>query len=109
VYNGDTPKDSIVDMLLKLKENKINSLLIEGGSTTISSFLEANVIDWVQLHIAPKIFGSGNSGIKLREIKSVDESYSFSSLMYTQIGDGMMITGRPNYIDSSKANKGIGE
>jgi diaminohydroxyphosphoribosylaminopyrimidine deaminase / 5-amino-6-(5-phosphoribosylamino)uracil reductase len=34
-------------------------LLIEGGGRTIASFLEAGVLDRVELFIAPKLFGSG--------------------------------------------------
>lgn len=77
------------DLMKKLWEEKIDSILLEGGSELNFSSLENGIVNRVQVYIAPKIFGgiesvSAISGIgvdkvrdsfnlKFRKIKSFDE------------------------------------
>ncbi len=50
--------------LLKLLfERGITGILVEGGGTTIRSFLEAGLYDQIELFMAPKIFGRGTSWV----------------------------------------------
>ncbi|MFA5113331.1 MAG: bifunctional diaminohydroxyphosphoribosylaminopyrimidine deaminase/5-amino-6-(5-phosphoribosylamino)uracil reductase RibD [Candidatus Margulisiibacteriota bacterium] len=48
---------NIKELLKKLGEMKITSLLVEGGGEVNSSFIAANAIDKAYFIIAPKIFG----------------------------------------------------
>ena len=41
----------------------LGSLLIEGGGITITGFLEAGLLDRLQVSIAPLIIGSGPQGL----------------------------------------------
>lgn len=89
-------KDGILNcgtMLKRLFENGINTIYIEGGSYTSSTFLNQNVLDIIQLHIAPIIAGTGIPGFSLTPIKSLDEAITFESFEYFRIGDEMMFTG----------------
>ena len=51
----------INDLMTKLGELGIDSLLLEGGSTINAAFLETDCVDEVYAFIAPKIIGGQNS------------------------------------------------
>lgn len=51
----------INDLMNKLGEMGIDSLLLEGGATLNAAFLEAGCVDEVYAFIAPKIIGGANS------------------------------------------------
>ncbi len=44
------------------------AVFVEGGGTTVSRFLQAKVLDRLQITISPLILGAGRPGIKLPEI-----------------------------------------
>jgi riboflavin biosynthesis pyrimidine reductase len=52
-------------LLDQLHARGLWSVFIEGGGTTVSSFLEANLLDRLHLTIAPLITGSGRPGVSL--------------------------------------------
>jgi len=95
-YEGNTEEKQIVHILELLKNKGINSLMIEGGPNTVSSFFKCGVVDWLQVHIAPKLFGSGKSMISLPEICEVSDSYTLDNVQYDVVGDGFMVTGEIN-------------
>lgn len=51
----------------------IARLFIEGGGITVSRFLEAGGLDFLQVTIAPLIIGSGRMGISLPQVGSLAE------------------------------------
>ncbi len=57
---SDGSIDPII-ILKKLPEIKILSVLIEGGSAVLSSFMEAGVIDRITVAYSPSVIGSGIS------------------------------------------------
>ena len=69
--------------------NQINKLgykyvLIEGGSKTISEFINNKYIDLLQFIIAPIIIGSGINSLNLKEIKNLNKAlrpkFSYNTL-----------------------------
>lgn len=52
-----------VQVLEGLRNMGLGSLLIEGGGITITGFLEAGLLDRLQVSIAPLIIGSGPQGL----------------------------------------------
>ena len=55
-----------LDMLLReLHARGLWSVLVEGGGATVSSFLEAGLLDRLQVAIAPLITGDGRPGLSL--------------------------------------------
>ncbi len=52
-------KSNIPIILDKLKNNGIQSLLVEGGGETIKSFIESKIFDEINLYLAPKFLGAG--------------------------------------------------
>ena len=51
----------INDLMMRLGEMGIDSLLLEGGATINAAFLEANCVDEIYAFVAPKIIGGTNS------------------------------------------------
>ncbi|MCB1506727.1 MAG: RibD family protein [Hyphomicrobiaceae bacterium] len=49
----------------------LRRLLIEGGATTVSAFMDARVVDRLHLLVAPCILGTGKTGINLNPIPSL--------------------------------------
>lgn len=59
----------IVDALF---ERGLKKLLIEGGAWTVSSFIDAGVVDRLHVLVAPMILGSGKTGLSLAPITRLD-------------------------------------
>lgn len=80
----------IMEHLYKLG---VHSVFIEGGSYTTSSFVKNNMVDEIQLYIAPTVFGSGLSDFELPPIKHVKDAVSFSKYQFTPMGNGIFFKG----------------
>lgn len=61
----------IVSALFTLGLKKI---LVEGGATTISAFIDAGAVDRLHVLVAPVILGSGTTGLSLQAIQGLDEA-----------------------------------
>jgi riboflavin biosynthesis pyrimidine reductase len=57
------------EALLALRARGLGRIFIEGGGVTVSRFLEAGLLDRLQLAIAPKIMGSGALALNLPPIE----------------------------------------
>ncbi|HEY8521591.1 MAG TPA: RibD family protein [Gammaproteobacteria bacterium] len=53
------------DLLAALHERGLHAVFVEGGGKTVSTFLDAGVLDRLQIAIAPLIIGAGRPGIQL--------------------------------------------
>lgn len=65
------PPRAIVDALFALGFRR---LLIEGGALTVSSFIDAGVVDRLHVLVAPMILGSGKMGLSLSPIERLDDA-----------------------------------
>lgn len=63
--------NSIVTALFKAGLTKI---LVEGGASTVSAFIDAGAVDRLHVMVAPVILGSGISGLSLSAIETLDEA-----------------------------------
>ena len=63
--NGQMPPAVIVAALFR---RGFRRLLIEGGATTVSAFIDAGVVDRLHVLVAPVILGSGTTGLSLAPI-----------------------------------------
>jgi riboflavin-specific deaminase-like protein len=89
-------ENPMTEVLTKLKELDIHLLFLEGGSYTITKFHEAQVIDIMQVHIAPIIFGSGKNAFDLEPIDEISESLRIDGFFSTS-SDHTLFHGRPIY------------
>ncbi|MEM7656719.1 MAG: RibD family protein [Bacteroidota bacterium] len=92
--SGHIPCQTILEHLY---QKGIRSVYIEGGSETTSHFLREHMIDIMQLHLSPRVFGSGISGIVLPEIEEVRQCVSFEHFAFMPVGDSVMFVGEPRW------------
>ena len=78
------------DILKKLKEQGVQSILLEGGKKTIQHFLEENLINLMEFHIAPVLMGSGIQAIEMKEIKKISEALALTKPEYIPFGDAIL-------------------
>jgi GTP cyclohydrolase II len=60
VLDADRREDGLLSLpsvLAALRQQGLRSVMVEGGSTVIRSFLEARLVDWVVLTVAPVFVG----------------------------------------------------
>ncbi len=62
------------EVVKALHQRGLKKLLIEGGSVTVSRFMDANALDRLHLLIAPLLIGSGPTGITLPEIERLADA-----------------------------------
>lgn len=100
-------KNSRVDLkelLKKLGQEGIDSILIEGGGTLNFSALKENIVDKVIFYIAPKILGGekSKSSIAGQGFSKLNEAVKLINTSYRNIGGDLVIEG---YIEKNKVYK----
>ena len=90
--------DGRVDALMALRylgQIGINSILIEGGGTILSSFFEADLVDKIEAFIAPTIIGGENAPSVVRGIGALDlaNSWKLHNMTLDWLDEDMHITG----------------
>lgn len=63
-----------LDVVRALFERGLSKILIEGGATTISRFIDARAINQLHVLVAPVIIGSGISGLELRPVEKLADA-----------------------------------
>ncbi len=82
--DGTLPPRAIVDALF---QRGYRRLLIEGGATTVSSFIDAGVVDRLHVLVAPVILGSGKTGLSLAPIERLSHAHRPKTDVYV-LADG---------------------
>jgi diaminohydroxyphosphoribosylaminopyrimidine deaminase/5-amino-6-(5-phosphoribosylamino)uracil reductase len=54
-------------VLRELERRALRRVFIEGGGVTVSRFLTARCLDYLQLAVSPMIMGKGRAGLDLAE------------------------------------------
>lgn len=95
VVKSKKNKVDLQDLMSKLGELKIDSILLEGGATLNFSALNEKIVDKIQVYISPQIIGGetsktpvGGSGIKL-----LKDSYKIKNLTSKFVGEDILIEG----------------
>lgn len=86
---------SLNDLLGKIGKMGIMTLLVEGGSQVITSFLKQKLADKVIICVAPIIIGNGLNAIGDLGVKKVDKALKLEDLKWSRSGPDMMLSGRP--------------
>jgi diaminohydroxyphosphoribosylaminopyrimidine deaminase / 5-amino-6-(5-phosphoribosylamino)uracil reductase len=55
----------VTEVLRLLRARGCHRIFVEGGGVTVSMFLEANLLDRLQIAIAPLLIGDGRPAIRL--------------------------------------------
>jgi len=91
-YSGNNKEEKVEALMHELYEKGIKSILIEGGSETISSLFCSGGVDVFQVHYAPIILGSGKGIVDLPIIDRISDASSLKHSFWTKVGDSFMIT-----------------
>jgi diaminohydroxyphosphoribosylaminopyrimidine deaminase/5-amino-6-(5-phosphoribosylamino)uracil reductase len=75
------------DELVRLAEEEVQSLLLEGGPTLATAFLRADLVDKLHLFVAPRLSGSGP-----RFLDDFDGPVELSGLEAERSGDDVLLT-----------------
>ncbi|MFZ4714268.1 MAG: bifunctional diaminohydroxyphosphoribosylaminopyrimidine deaminase/5-amino-6-(5-phosphoribosylamino)uracil reductase RibD [Bacteriovoracaceae bacterium] len=86
-------KINLQDLLKELGERKITSLVVEGGSSLYTQFLNLNLFDKVSIFIAPIIIGQGKSTIGDLFTESLSEAIRFYNTSFESLGADILFTG----------------
>lgn len=85
--------DGAVDLatlVAMLAERGLGRVLVEGGRTTVSTFIQAQLIDRLYLMIAPLLIGSGPVGVALPAIDHLDQAIR-RTMRTTQVDDELLV------------------
>lgn len=91
-------KNNLVDlkeMINKLGELNIDSILIEGGSSLNFSAVNENIVDKIQVYVAPIILGGEISKTPIggQGVYDIKEAFKLHKLEYKQVGSDILIEG----------------
>jgi diaminohydroxyphosphoribosylaminopyrimidine deaminase / 5-amino-6-(5-phosphoribosylamino)uracil reductase len=87
VPGDETGKLRLDALLARLRERGLDSIFVEGGGATVSSFLEAELLDRLHVAIAPLVTGSGRRGLSLPARDTIAECLRPSYRVFAMGGD----------------------
>jgi riboflavin biosynthesis pyrimidine reductase len=73
----------------------LGTLLVEGGSRVLTSFLEAEAVDRVIASIAPVVLGSGIDAVADLGSERISDGLQLRDRVVRQVGDDVVIAGTP--------------
>ncbi|MFA6571946.1 MAG: bifunctional diaminohydroxyphosphoribosylaminopyrimidine deaminase/5-amino-6-(5-phosphoribosylamino)uracil reductase RibD, partial [Bacteroidota bacterium] len=91
--NTDQKGKIILSQALKklYDEHQIASLLVEGGASVYSSFLNENLVQEIHFFISPKIIGNGKHSFDDFAINSLKDAAQFKIISSSQSGDDIHV------------------
>lgn len=78
---------NLPEALAAVRGKEVRSLLVEGGSAVVTALLSAGLYDRITAYLAPRIIGSGISGIGDLGIESVADALDFEAVQWRSIGN----------------------
>jgi len=73
---------NLVELMQALRARGHHRVLIEGGGVTVSSFLEAGLVDRLHIAIAPVLIGDGRPALRLRSATRLQDSVRVHSRVH---------------------------
>lgn len=93
-----TPNGPLLDLssvLSELKSHDVRSVMVEGGTSVLSSFLQRDLWDIAIVTVAPTIFGAGASLSNSQAMDSSFQSLRFSCANWAKFDDDAVLVARP--------------
>ncbi|ABR33406.1 bifunctional diaminohydroxyphosphoribosylaminopyrimidine deaminase/5-amino-6-(5-phosphoribosylamino)uracil reductase RibD [Clostridium beijerinckii] len=86
---------NLKELVKRVGEEGIDSILIEGGGTLNFSALEERIVDKVRFYIAPKIIGgqSSRNSIAGKGFFKLDDAVRLEDINYRTIGEDLVLEG----------------
>ena len=86
------PKKNFTLSIYKyLKKTSLKTILIEGGPTTLSHFIELKLLNYMQFIISPTIIGSGIDSLKLKPITNLKNAIRKKNTI-SKLGKEIIVT-----------------
>jgi 3,4-dihydroxy 2-butanone 4-phosphate synthase/GTP cyclohydrolase II len=85
----------LAKLMALLVERNICSLMVEGGSRVITSFINAQIVDWFVITLAPRLIG-GLNAIDERGLR-MEPGLSLKSIAYQQLEKDLVVWARPQW------------
>ncbi|HUV52056.1 MAG TPA: bifunctional diaminohydroxyphosphoribosylaminopyrimidine deaminase/5-amino-6-(5-phosphoribosylamino)uracil reductase RibD [Dehalococcoidia bacterium] len=82
---------NLSELLRSLGQRNISSILVEGGATTITSFVRQGLVDKLVIIIAPKILGKGLETVGDLGIREVSRSFKLTFDKAYRKGEDLVI------------------
>lgn len=93
---------NLPELLARAGENKITSLLVEGGGEVFGSFLSQQLADKIHLIISTRVLGGGINATGRWKAASMDEALRLVDSEVRWLGRDLLITGYPDYEPESE-------
>ena len=74
-----------------LKKTSLQTILIEGGPTTLSHFIELKLLNYMQFIISPTIIGSGIDSVRLKPISNLKNAIRTKNTI-NRLGKELIVT-----------------
>lgn len=88
---------------------EVVGMLIEGGPTVASTFLNANLVDRVSVFIAPKLLGpNGASAFRQVDAAQLTQALALKNLECSSVGEDILLTGQIE-LDAQNGSRRGGE
>ena len=96
-------KDGHVDLqqlMEKLGQEQIDSVLLEGGGTLNWAALESGIVQKVQAYIAPKLFGGrdAKTPVEGQGVPSPAQAFRLKSTEIARLGEDLLLEGTVEYV-----------
>lgn len=85
--------ESLHKVLADLGRREITAVLLEGGTTILTQALEQNLVDKIQIYIAPILTGGSVLAFAGRGTTSTQGSLRIGDVQYERIGHDICVTG----------------
>lgn len=90
------------DLLAKLGERGVQSILLEGGSHLAGAFLRGGLIDHCVLFLAPKLVGGGGLGLFAGEgVHLMADAIRLEDVKVRRVGIDLLVEGTPKAKDQN--------
>jgi diaminohydroxyphosphoribosylaminopyrimidine deaminase / 5-amino-6-(5-phosphoribosylamino)uracil reductase len=100
------PERDVAQLLSLLRARGFARVFVEGGGVTVSAFLEANLLDGLQIAIAPVLIGDGRPAIRLAPYASLRDCRRPAYRVFRMGGDVLFdceLNAQANGIDAGPA------
>ena len=86
------PKKNFTNNIFKyLKKTSFKNILVEGGPTTLSNFIEMKLLNYMQFIISPTLIGSGIDSLKLKPITNLKNAIRVKNTI-SKLGKEIVMT-----------------
>ncbi|MFN8633709.1 MAG: dihydrofolate reductase family protein [Chloroflexota bacterium] len=88
----------LADLLKRLSDLGIRSLMVEGGAGIVTSLLRDHLVDRLVVCIAPKVLGAGLDAVGDLGIRDLGQALTFSETTIRQLGPDILFDGVVDHV-----------